>query len=532
MARLEVLRTDDFRGGLNLRADPFQLGENESPDLLNVDIDPRGGFSMRGGAVRTNTTAIGSLAANALTPRTLFPWNTSSPQLLASTNGKVFYSTGGNFTDTAAAITSAWGASFAPWSGTSKFVYFATGVGGQCNKWSGTTRTSLTASATAAWQESFASPVGTHMPQADHAATHIDRMWVASTSEDGTAYPDRVRWSHPFFPESWRSVDYIDIVDGGSGITALVPFGGALLVFKQHSIHAIHGYDTDTIQVVKLTGDLGVWSPQCVATTENRLFLFSWPHGLFGWDGSQFVDLFAQLRPMVERGELDESKIAQVYVSLVGRRVWLSLPEATTTAFPTFTYVLDLTLGAWVRYQMGDSHGFGPGCDFVASTGARFPVVLHSTQPYALKVGVESAYQDDVTGTPASFTSYYSTRWQDAGVVSSRKMWRRPDFVVKQPSTDTSLTVTVFRDWEEANPRRIFTVDLSATAEGMLWSSNPADPGWGEADWGANAAGSLFVRGSNLGLARGVQLKVAGPGGKPWGVNSISYKFNPRKVRA
>ena len=33
----------DFTGGLNLRADQFNLGVSESPTLLNVDVDPRGG---------------------------------------------------------------------------------------------------------------------------------------------------------------------------------------------------------------------------------------------------------------------------------------------------------------------------------------------------------------------------------------------------------------------------------------------------------------------------------------------------------
>lgn len=39
----------DFRGGLNLRADAFELAPNESPDMLNVDIDPRGGVEQRQG---------------------------------------------------------------------------------------------------------------------------------------------------------------------------------------------------------------------------------------------------------------------------------------------------------------------------------------------------------------------------------------------------------------------------------------------------------------------------------------------------
>ena len=48
----------DFTGGLNVRADQFNLGENESPDLLNVDVDPRGGVSRRNGVTAINTTAL------------------------------------------------------------------------------------------------------------------------------------------------------------------------------------------------------------------------------------------------------------------------------------------------------------------------------------------------------------------------------------------------------------------------------------------------------------------------------------------
>jgi hypothetical protein len=38
--RLEPLNLMDFTGGINLRRNQFQLADNESPDLLNVDIDP------------------------------------------------------------------------------------------------------------------------------------------------------------------------------------------------------------------------------------------------------------------------------------------------------------------------------------------------------------------------------------------------------------------------------------------------------------------------------------------------------------
>lgn len=46
---IKVQNIRDFRGGVNLRGDGFELGENESPDILNMDIDPRGGLQSRAG---------------------------------------------------------------------------------------------------------------------------------------------------------------------------------------------------------------------------------------------------------------------------------------------------------------------------------------------------------------------------------------------------------------------------------------------------------------------------------------------------
>ena len=145
-------------------------------------------------------------------------------------------------------------------------------------------------------------------------------------------------------------------------------------------------------------------------------------------------------------------------------------------------------------------------------------------------------YQDDVGTGLANFSSYYTTRWHDARSVSSRKMWRRPDFVVKQTTVDTTLSVSVYHDWEESIIARSFQVLLEGSSDALIWAPLGTEPdgidGWNEANWGEEASGSALHKGKNVGLARSVQLKIAGPGGKPWGVNSITYKFNPRKVRA
>lgn len=537
MSRLSLLRTDDFTGGLNLRADPFQLGSNESPDLLNVDIDPRGGFSMRGGMVKFNTSAVGGIANGSFVPRRLWAWNAATPQVLLAANNGVYYATTANFTSMSVTTTAPFGASFAEWTtGTGSFVYIATGT--TPRKWNGSAVTTLTASGTSQWQEDLSNSNGTHMPTARFAASHVDRMWVAYTTENGSDYPNRIRFSHPFFPESWRESDYIDIVEGGSGITAVMPFNGSLLVFKKRAVFAILGYSTDTFQVVTLTSEVGAVNPQCVAASERAVYFLSWPDGLMMYDGQRFLDLFAQIRPAIQDGDVSESAQDAMSVAWVNRKVWVALPWGVATK-AKYTFVYDPSLGergAWTKYQTADAFGVGLGVDYVTSTGATHRLICHPDKAYVLRADLASSPVDDVGAGNANYSSYYVTRWQDAGSISARKMWRRPDFVAKQTTVDTTLTMQVYHDWEESVVARTFQVFLDGSSDALVWAAPATEPdaidGWNEADWGESATGAVFAKGSNMGLARSVQLKISSDGGKPWGINSIAYKFNPRKVRA
>jgi hypothetical protein len=525
-----TLRTDSFIGGLNLRADPFQLGDNESPDMLNMNVDPVGGFAMRGGTDRWNTSAIGAIGAGLFTPRDLFSWVRTTPQLMCPANGVVYQASSGTFTSTTVTYTS--DPTFAPWD---RVLYVSTGVGtANMMKWDGSSKTNLTASATAAWQDSLASPTGTHMPRSNFVATHGDRMWVASTFENGTAYPNRVRFSHPGFPESWRQIDYIDVVGGGDGITALVPFKGTLYVFKQNSIHAIFGYDTDTFQLSAMTEALGAPGPNAVAVTEDAIWFFDWPDGLHAFNGSEITDVFEKIRPLIQTAQISESQLAQVFVSHMNAKVWVSLPTGAATT-PSFTFVFDPTIRAWVRHQLADGLGFGPCTDFVSSAGTRLCLAAHPTQPYVLRSELSTVYQDNVTGSAANFLSYYKTRWIDADITAAKKMWRRPSIVTKVPISTTILDVQVFHDWKESAIRRVAQLTLTQISSSLKWAAVGSEPdgilGWGEAPWGAAPTGAMYKRGSNLGLARAIQLRVAGPGGLPWGINSITYTYNLRRVR-
>ena len=537
MSRLSLLRTDDFTGGLNLRADPFQLGRTESPDLLNVDIDPRGGLTVRGGMTKLNSSAVGSIANGSFTPKALYAWDNSTPQVLLSANSAIYYATTTAFTAIAGITpTAPFGASFTAWSAsTESFVYIGTGT--TSYKWNGATATALTDASTA-YADDYASPVTGYAPKCRYITSHVDRLWCAYVTEGATDYPNRIRFSHPINRESWATNDYIDIVEGGSGITAIIPFNGQLLVFKKRAVFAILGYSTDTFQVINLTSEVGAVNPLSVVATETAVYFFSWPDGLFKYDGQQFGDLFSSIRPLIQLGQVNNVAQDEIRVANVNHKIWVSLPLGLNTK-ATASYIYDPSLrqsGAWTKYQTSDGKGVGSGCDFVSSTGTTYNLVCHPSNAYVLKVDQLTVYQDDVGTGVANFSSYYTTPWQDASNVSAKKMWRRPDFVVKQTTVATNLTLSVYHDWEESIVAKTYIVSLDASGTSLIWTAPATEPdgnpGWNEANWGTSASGAVFAVGKSLGLARSVQLKIQGEGGKPWGVNSITYKYNPRKVRA
>ena len=172
MSQIVIERYDDFTGGLNLRADQFQLSKSESPDMLNVEIDPRGGLFSRGAFREINTTGVSGTWA----PKRLTWFKGSSQYLMLTTETSVYQGTGTDFTrldfgsGTPIVSASTSGSSLAQWG---KTMYITTGQAGVATyEWevANTYATALTASGPT-WQ-AYVSPVGGHFPKAEHTIQH------------------------------------------------------------------------------------------------------------------------------------------------------------------------------------------------------------------------------------------------------------------------------------------------------------------------------------------------------------------------
>ncbi len=255
-------RRPTFTGGLNLRADQFNLARNESPALLNVDVDPRGGVSRRDAIDVLNTTALAD------TIYSLFQHSdASNNQIIAavksSSNSKLYWNdnASGNFQSGAVESDAA-------------VVQFAGSQRPQAVTFNDTTYVvngSLLASegtkSAVAWAGSNNCTTLTpdidgsagHFPCARYAATWAEFVWVAYTLESGTSHKNRVRFSAVNDGENWTASDYIDIDIGEDGdyITAIIPDADRLLVFKQNSVYAIYGFSRDSFEVRNITRAAG-----------------------------------------------------------------------------------------------------------------------------------------------------------------------------------------------------------------------------------------------------------------------------------
>lgn len=315
---VQVFNIRDFTGGLNLNTDTFKLQENESPDLLNVDIDRRGGFQCRRGVSPYSTTSLLS------TPHSLWNYtNASASYTMVGQAGRIYYSTGTSWTELGTSLGN--GAGTVGAATVNKLFYWVRD-NFACQKWDGTTVTSLGTSF-----NDTTTPGSGNMPRAQHIAVHSGYTWVAGTWESGTFYGSRVRWSwantFDASAENWRSDEFIDIDPGKDGdqITAIVPFGDQLIVFKQSSVYAIYGYSSDSFSVVNISNTLGCVGRHAVVQTPSGIFFFDPKTGLNAYDGRSMKWAFEAIWPAMRDGSIPKTSYANVHLGWVNNRVWVSV---------------------------------------------------------------------------------------------------------------------------------------------------------------------------------------------------------------
>lgn len=574
--RLEPINLMDWTGGLNLRRNQFQLADNESPDMLNVDVDPRGGIATRKGWERWNAVDIVDPTTVVWQPRNAVVHNLSSgEQIIYVVNAGKIYSAGNTrvFSQLAGITATAapHDADFASWGDD---IYFTTGIATTSYR---RHITDPPVALTPVFSE-IQTPTNNTMPQAEFVCGHAGYLFCAVTQESNVNHYARLRWSHPGKPDSWRGSDYIDIDSGGGKITGLISFRDHLLIFKTNSLWALYGYDENSWQLIKVSLSIGCPTTTAITRSETAVYFYSASDkgAVYGYTGESPVYLSENLRPAFQEILSHDN----VFVSWAGRRLWVAVPwikdgGATTEVSTLFVFDPDTGNGAWTMYR--------------CPTGAVGLVVdgsdINSLSPVAalwssyVAVMIKLDYIDDaydailepsVLGTSAGaylstgagqdigitgmdppgevFETYYRTRWLHAGWPDRKKSWRRPGFIVRQVPRDVDLIVESYRDYNETVVHRSRVLRLQAKGNnywtetghaeanvgGFDWTlKGAADPTGTGTDWGPQIQGSNLIRSGSMGLARAVQMRIRPSPDtlRRWGVDGIVAKIVMRRFR-
>lgn len=543
---IQIYEQKDFTGGLNLRSDQFQLADNESPEMLNVEVDPRGGVFSRGGMRRLNTNNVSGTWA----PQKLTAFYGSTNRLMLANSNGVFYLNNNNFdrlqfsAGNNVVADSTHGACIAPWGNT---MYIATGVGATSTntyKWDGvTTYASAVLPITTSGDWSTTSSITPRFPRAEHVVVHANRMFAANTIELGVSYPNRIRWTLDSQPEAWAKDSFFDILTGGTGITGMVVVNGALIIFKPYAIYALYGYDDTDFRLIEISTSIGCADHHSMVQTETGVYFYATHKGLHFFDGANLVDIFEPMRPALDFDYINSASTDSVSVSWLGRKVWLSLPYNTTGAAatsPTINLIYDPSMQSYTMFKTSDGYGVVGGTDYRDANGVEYSLMCHPTVPCVLKVNDYEFAWDEISsvGAQQGFETIYRTKWFDAGSFLQKKMFRRPDLVMRETETVQTINVKVYHDYQEAigTEAREFNLVQETTAEGLVWDDENwafepvSQDAYGEV-WSADTLGGTIQTAKNLGLCKSVQLRFSGELKKPWGINSIGYKWQPRRVK-
>jgi len=557
----------DFKGGLNLRADQFNIAYNESPALLNVEVDPRGGVRRRDAVTKVNATALTDEIVSLFTH-----YESGQNQILASVNPSTAPSTtemywnenaSGDFSGPMDRTTGtlvfsgsqpATGVTF------NGYTYIVNGsmlaaphATGSAVKWHGDN--TLPGSYPGFMTPDLDGSAG-HFPCARYTTTWAEFVWVAYTEEliDGTQ-KNRVRFSAVNDAENWTATDYIDIDIGEDGdhITAIIPDADRLLVFKQNSIYAIYGFSRDSFEVRNITRSTGCREgTQPVAATAGIFFWYA-EEGIYLISYDEVAWVFERIKPAMTYDVGQPALTLGTPPSMMwfDERLWVSVDYQSDDNIAGSSqnnrrnvFVWDPSLGptgSWTRHDInarsllayrpsGDTH-----LGIAATSGFTAPASFDRISKLD-----QNADYDDYVGAVAEINSFYHTGWFAGNRPTFPKRWGKTRTVLLSDN-NCVLVMYVYKDFDPSTALIGYSKTLTGLGTVALWDTAQWDDDDSTspyyATWDAEGTSDryLFTRWPTVGTAQAISLRFSvtptpSTRGK-WGVTSIVNMYRTRRLR-
>lgn len=563
----------DFKGGLNLRADQFNIAHNESPAMLNVEVDPRGGVRRREAVTKITSTALSDDIVSLFTH-----YEVGENQILASVNPSTAPSTTeiyfnedatGDFfgpvaySDGVLSFSSAQPAAGVTFNG---YTYIVNGSmltspnsTGAAIKWHGDNSPlpydpANPPTAYPGYLTPDLDGSDGHFPCARYVATWAEYVWAAYTLESGVSHKNRVRFSKVNDAENWTATDYVDIDIGEDGdhITAIIPDGDRLLVFKQNSVYAVYGFSRDSFEVRNVTRSAGCREGTQPTASPAGVFFWYAEEGVYVVTNDSVAWIFERIKPAMTYAVGQPALTLGTAPSLMwfGERLWVSVDYQSDDNLNQSnqnnrrnTFVWDPSLGpkgAWVRHDINARSLLA----YRPSGGTHRGIAATSALAGAAAFTRISRLDDetadvDTYDAATEIISYYQTGWFAGNRPTFPKRWGKTRTVLLADS-DTDIVMQIYKDFDLSGYWAAYSKSVVGLGAAATWDSSPSGSGtgvWDESDWEAQGTSDryLFARWPTVGTAQAISLRfkitpTVSKRGK-WGVTSIVGLYRTRRVR-
>ena len=254
--KIRTLSITDFRFGLNTYDMAHEIGENQSPDLQNVDLSRKGKTATRTGIAKLNTTVITSATGifGAFYGKTAHLVAALTDVYKLNTSTWVYESIKGTLTSNAQTFFDEW----------ENYVYAVNGADAPW-KWTGSVVSALTAP-NASWA---AAPP-------NYICKHGRRLFAL------TASSSLLTWCAEDLPDQWLTTTYPDDAgeepispNNGYAGTGIVSQKSGLVIFKAQGIYKLTGKTPISYLVTELYSTIGCIAPRSIINIENRIIFLA-----------------------------------------------------------------------------------------------------------------------------------------------------------------------------------------------------------------------------------------------------------------
>ncbi len=178
---------------------------------------------------------------------------------------------------------------------------------------------------------------------------------VGNTTETGTAYSSRVRWSDINNPDSFPALNYIDVEpDDGDKIVSMVSFDDSVYIFKKRSIYRmlITGLDGPEAFLIRpVVRNIGAWAKNSVRVIPNVGIAFLAQNTLYVLNDqglNPVGDPIQRTFDSINRAQYGNA-VAAVYPKRY--QYWIAVATGSATSNNTIL-IFDYVQKAWTTYDI------------------------------------------------------------------------------------------------------------------------------------------------------------------------------------